>query len=332
MTDPTSPWRILALPPIEEGLVERLVAPLGEAAALVPLPSRDTAGLHAALAAAEIVVGDWSGRLRLDAAAVAAAPRLAFVQMPAVGVDSLDVDALTAAGIPLANTAGANARSVAEWAVGAAFALCRHLAWADRRVREGGWPTDELAVRGLREIHTQRVGILGFGSIGQATAALFAALGSPVSYWSRTVRASDVATYRSLEEVLAGSDILVITLPRTPQTIGLLDVARLALLPPSALIVNVARGGILDEDALLAALGSGALGGAALDVFAQEPPAADSSLRRHEGILLSPHMAGSTRQALGNIVTAVVDNIVAAVRGQPVRNVVNGIDPTVRRR
>jgi len=329
MTDPTSPWRILALPPIEEGLIEGLVAPLGEAVSLVPLPSRDTEGLHAALADTELVIGDWSGVLRIDAAAVAAAPRLAFVQMPAVGVDSLDVDAITAAGIPLANTAGANARSVAEWAVGAAFALCRQLAWADRRVRAGGWPQDELLRRRLREIHTQRVGILGYGSIGRTTASLFAALGSPVSYWSRS---SALPGYRELDDLLATSDILVIALPRTPQTIGLLDAARLALLPRSAMVINVARGGILDEDALLAALDSGALGGAALDVFGVEPPAVDSPLRRHENILLSPHIAGSTDQAMANIVNAVVDNMAAAVRGEPLHNVVNGVDPVVRRR
>src|SRR5260370_4965510 len=113
-----------------------MVSPLG-ASLLLPA-TRDAAGLHAALATAELVIGDFTGTLAMDAEAVACAPDLAFVQMPQVGVDSCDLPALTSAGVPVANTAGANARSVAEWAVGATFALCRSLAWADRRGRSGG--------------------------------------------------------------------------------------------------------------------------------------------------------------------------------------------------
>src|SRR4051812_46626749 len=182
------PWRVLALPPLGEQLLRRMVAPLGDAVSLSLPGTRDAAGLHAALADAELVIGDYTGRLALDAVAVAAAPRLAFVQMPSAGVDSCDLPALTGAGVPVANAAGANARSVAEWAVGAAFALCRRLAWSDRRVRAGEWPQSELLSWGAREIHTQRVGILGLGAIGAEAAGLFGALGCPVSYWSRTPR------------------------------------------------------------------------------------------------------------------------------------------------
>ncbi|REE99842.1 NAD(P)-dependent oxidoreductase [Thermomonospora umbrina] len=325
-------WRILALPPLDEGLLRGLVAPLGDAAELLLPATRDAAGLHAALADADLVIGDYTGLLAMDAAAVAAAPRLAFVQMPQVGVDGCDLAALTGAGVPVANTAGANTRAVAEWAVGAAFALCRHLAWADRRVRAGEWPQPELLMRGTREIHAQRVGILGHGAIGAETASLFAALGAPVSYWSRTPKPDAVAEYRPLDDLLSTSDVLVLALPLTPETAGLLDAARLALLPHGALLVNVARGGVVDEAALLAALDSGALGGAALDVFAEEPPPVASPLRAHDNVLLSPHVAGASGQAQLNIVQVVVDNITAAVRGEPVRNVVNGVDPLIRLR
>lgn len=328
MTD--VPWRVLALLTLSEDLVRPLFKDL---AAEVTFPAtRDREGLHTALADADLVIGDFTGALAMDAAAVAAAPRLAFVQMPQVGVDSCDLPALTAARVPVANTAGANARSVAEWAVGSAFALCRHLVWGDRRMRSGSWPQAELLARGPREIHTQRVGVLGFGRIGAEAARLFGALGCTVSYWSRRRRPDADATYLELDELLGGSDILVMALPRTAETVGLLGPERLALLPQGALLVNVSRGGIAPDDAVLAALDSGRLAGAALDVFEPEPPTADHPLRSHENVLLSPHVAGGTGQAQLNIVSMVVDNITAAVEGRPVINVVNEADPLIRRR
>lgn len=326
------PWHVLVLLPLGEELVRTLFAPLGDAAEVSVPATRDRSGLLSALLNAELVVGDYTGQLALDRAAVEAAPSLAFVQMPQVGVDSCDMQALTALGVPVANTAGANARSVAEWAVGAAFALGRHLAWGDRSIRAGAWPQADLLARNPRELHTQRVGVLGYGAVGSEAARLFTALGCPVSYWSRRRREDAVAEYRELDDLLAGSDILVVALPLTPQTKDLLGPERLALLPQGALLVNVARGGIAPDRAVLAALDSGRLGGAALDVFESEPPPADHPLRAHQNVLLSPHVAGATGQAQLNIISLVRDNIQAAVAGRAVRNVVNGVDPLVRRR
>jgi D-3-phosphoglycerate dehydrogenase len=174
--------------------------------------------------------------------------------------------------------------------------------------------------------------VLGFGAIGTETARLFGALGCQVSYWSRRPRPEAAATYRDLDDLLAGSDILVVAVPLNSGTAGLLGAERLALLPQGAMVINVARGGIVDEAALLAALDEGRLSGAALDVYDTEPPPADHPLRAHEDILLSPHAAGATGQAQLNIVSLVVENIAAAVAGRPVRNVVNGVDPVIRRR
>lgn len=325
-------WRLLALPPLGEDLVRGLFEPLG---AEVTVPAvRDRDGLHAALADADLVVGDFTGELALDAEAVAAAPRLAFVQMPSVGVDSCDLAALAAADVPVANTAGANARSVAEWAMAATFDLSRSLSWADRRMRDGGWPQMETAAHGADELTGRRVGVLGMGAIGAEAARLFSAIGCPVSYWSRRRRPDGecAGEYKEIEELLAASDVVVVCLPLTEETRGLLDSRRLALLPRGALLVNVARGGIAPDDAVLDALESGRLAGAALDVYDKEPPPADHPFRRHENVLLSPHCAGATRQAQSNVITMVIDNMRAAIEGRPVGNVVNGADPLVRRR
>ncbi|WP_026414336.1 NAD(P)-dependent oxidoreductase [Actinomadura oligospora] len=328
----TTPWNVLALAPLGEDIVRGLFAPLGDAVEVSFPPSRDRAGVHAAIAEADIVVSDFSGDLTLDADAVAAAPQLAFVQLPQVGSDNVDLEALTAAGVPVANTAGVNARAVAEWAVGAAFSLCRGLAWADRAVRAGAWPQMETLVRGGRELHTQRVGIVGYGAIGSETARLFSALGCPVSYWTRRRRPEAPATYRELDDLLAHSDILVVALPLTDDTHGLLDEAKLALLPSNALLINVARAGIVPEDGLLAVLDSGDLAGAALDVFEVEPLPADHPLRTHENVLLSPHAAWATTQAQINSAVVIQDNVKAAIEGRPVRNVINGLSPKIDRR
>ncbi|MEU5987894.1 NAD(P)-dependent oxidoreductase [Spirillospora sp. NPDC047418] len=329
---PTAPWRILSLPPVGKEVVRGLFAPLGDAAEVVFPATRDRAGLLAALPSADIVIADFSHGFVLDAEAVAAARRLAFVQMPAVGVDRLDLAALTAAGVPVANAAGFNARGVAEWVVGAAFVLCRNLAWGDRAVRAGGWPQAELAGRDPREVHAQRVGIGGFGAIGAEAARLFAALGCAVSYWTRRRRPEAAATYRGLDDLVATSDILVLALPLTEETRGLIGPERLALLPAGALLINVARGGIAPDGAVLAALESGRLAGAALDVFEREPLPADHPLRSREDVLLSPHAAGSSVQSQRNLLAAVRDNVTAAVQGRDVRNIVNGVKPQAIRR
>lgn len=330
----TAPWRIQALPPIDEALVRGLFAPLDGAAEIAFPKARDRAALLATLPDADIVIADLTGRLALDtgAGAVAAAARPAFVQMPAVGTDSIDVAALTAAGIPVANAAGFNARGVAEWAVGAAFSLCRNLAWGDHAVRAGGWPQMEMTARRPREIHTQRVGIVGFGVIGSETARLFAALGCPVSYWTRRRRPDATATYRDLDDLMATSDILVVALPRTDETSGLIGPERLALMPDNAFLMNVARGGIAPDHAILDALNSGRLAGAALDVFDEEPLPVEHPLRSHENVLLSPHAAGGSVQSQLTLVAMVRDNVTAAVEGRDVRHIVNEVNPQVRRR
>src|SRR4051812_49533903 len=328
-----TPWRLLALAPLGLELWKAL---FGDLPLDVVVPAERTQpAVAAAIGEAEIVVGDWTGALRVTGDEVSAAARLAFVQQPSVGVDTLDVDALATAGVPAANAAGANAVSVAEWCVGAAYAVLRWLAWADARVRDGEWPQLDISRRGGGELAGRRVGIIGMGRIGVECAQRFVALGADVAHWSRRERPAEEAggaRWLPLDDLLAHSQLLVVVIALTAETRGLLSAERLGMLPEGAYVVNAGRGGIVDEDGLLAHLRSGRLAGAALDVYATQPLPADSPLRADDRILLSPHAARATREAQGRLIGAVVENVRRGVGGEPVDNVVNGIDPQVRRR
>ncbi len=219
------PWRILVLSPTTR---DRAAAWFeGFDGWELALPAeRSVEGVRRAIGDAEIVIGDWSSALRVGREELAVAPRLAFVQTPGVGVDSLDTVALADAGIPVANTAGRNAHSVAEWCVLAALALSRNLFHADRELRAGAWPQLELIALGNREIRGQSVGVVGFGPVGRSSAALFAALGAQVTYWTRTPRPaaeSGAAVWRPLDELLAGAEILVVNIALAAETAGLID-------------------------------------------------------------------------------------------------------------
>ena len=316
-------WRLLALPPLPES---SLLAMFGhERVELVVPPERTPEAVAALLPEVDLVIGDWSPTLRLTDPG----PRVCFVQQPSVGTDGIDLDAFAAAGVPVANCAGANTTSVAEWCVSATLALLRRTVEGDAAVRRGEWPQTTL---GGRELGGSRVGVIGMGAIGRRTAELFGAFGCAVSYWSRSRHDDAPAEWAELDELLATSDVVVVVIALGTQTRGLLDESRIALLKPGALVVNGSRGQVLDEQALARALDSGAVGAAALDVFSTEPLPGDSPLRVVGNALLSPHMAGSTLQAGLAILGQTTANLRRALSGEPVIDVVNGGDPVVRRK
>ena len=323
MTDRmTEPWRVLALPPRPKEVIEGLFA--DERAEFVVPDERSQAAVDALLPTVDVVIGDWTHSLRVNDPG----PRVCLVQMPSVGVDTIDLDQCTAADIPVANCAGANTVSVAEWCVSATFALMRKTVEADAAVRRGEWPQTSV---GGRELAGSTVGIVGMGGIGKAAARMFGAFECRVQYWSRSRHDDAPADYVELDELVSTSDVIVLVIALGPQTRQLVDARRLALVKPGALLVNGGRGGLVEEDALIGALQEGRLAGAALDVFAVEPLPADSPLRDLPA-LLSPHMAGSTGQAAMRIVGQTAANLRRAFDGEPVIDVVNGIDPAVRRR
>jgi phosphoglycerate dehydrogenase-like enzyme len=341
VAESSRPWRLLSLPPLPAEAVSGLLGDL-PIEVVVPEISRPE-DLHAALVEADLVLGDWrTAKPGLDAdavdAVVSAGGRLAFVQQPSVGVQAHDAEALAAAGIPLANVAGFNAVSVAEWGVGALLSLAHLLHWSEDELRAGRWPQTEVVERGAAEIAGRRVGLVGFGAIGQALAVRLAAFGCPVSYWSRRRRPPEqegVASFEpDLATLVAGSDVLVNAVALTADTGGLLDRRLLERLPAGALLVNLSRGGIVDEPAVAALIEEGRLAGAAFDVYAVEPLPADSPLLQipREKVLLTSHIAGSTAQSISSLLSRTVANLGRAVRGAPVEDVVNGADPVIRRR
>ncbi len=330
------PWTLLALAPLPLEMLQLVFADLPlefvQADDLRSLPGAERDRV-------ELILGDWRvANPGLGAEAVAALPRLAFVQQPSVGVQAHDGDALAAAGIPLSNVAGFNAAAVTEWTVGAAIAVSRLFRWAEDELREGRWPQTEISQRGSAEIGGRPVGIIGFGPIGQGCARAFTGLGCPVTYWSRRPRPPEQefgARYEpDVDTLVRGSEILVNAVALGPQTRGLLGAETLARLPRGAVVVSVSRGGIVDEAAVVAMLESGALGGAAFDVYGSEPLPGDSPLLTapRDHLLLSPHVAGSTQQSGGRLISGVAANVARAVRGEPVIDVVNGAPPLVRRR
>ncbi|MBR7833315.1 hydroxyacid dehydrogenase [Actinospica durhamensis] len=323
-----TPWRVLSLLELPADRVEPLFERLP---VTVTAPARlDTDAAAAAAAEADLILGGWSGAVPVGPQLLRAAPKTAAVIQASVGVDTVDVSEATARGIPVANAAGFNTQSVAEWCVGAAISALRLFVAADDKVREGGWPQPELVRRGSRELCGLRVGIVGFGAVGQACARLFSAFGCELAQWSRTRR--DTVPWLELPDLVARSDVLVVALPLVDDTRGLLSGDLLGRLPQDAVLVNVGRGGIVDEEALARMVRDGGLAAAAFDVFQTEPLPADSPLLRDRRILLHPHAAGTTRQSRDRLLAGIRAAVERVVRGEPLEHVVNGVDPLVRRR
>ncbi len=270
----------------------------------------------AAIPQADAVITRNNG---LSAEAIAAAPRLKVIAVHGVGTNAVAVDAAAARGIPVVNTPDVNARSVAEHAIALTFALAKAIPAADSATRTGD---DSFKYRvQLTELDGLSFGIVGLGAIGKATARLAKALGMRVSAFSRSRPHSDFATEGiarapDLASLLAGSDVVSLHLPLVSDTRGLIGAAQLALMKPGAFLINTGRGGLVDEEALAQALAAGRLGGAGLDAFSVEPLPVDSPLARLPNVVLSPHVAGSTVQALERMAALSARQVVDVLSGR----------------
>lgn len=267
---------------------------------------------------ATIAIADFSARLRITREVVEAlAPTCRLVQVPAAGLDSVDVEACHDLGVPLASCAGLNSVGVAEWAVWAAMDAMRKLTWSDRALREGRW---EQLGHARYELAGKTVGIVGMGDIGRATAERFRAFGVDLVYWTRHRRPPEVeqalgVRWNELDALVAASDVVVLAVALTDDTRHLFDASRLARMKPTAVLVNAARGEVTDEAALADALRTGALHGAAVDAYSTEPPPPDHPLLAAETAVLTPHLAGATAESVGRIFERVFANVTAVLAG-----------------
>lgn len=256
-----------------------------------------------------------------------AAPALEVVSRIGVGYDAVDVPALTRRKIPLMIGGTANSVSVAEAGVFLTMSLARKGAAMDRMVREGRWHDryKDMPV----DLYGKTVLIVGFGKIGTRSAKRFAAMETRVLVYdpyiySETIRGMGYEPAGDLDAAVARADFITVHCPKTPETTGLFDAARLAHMKKTAFIVNTARGGIIDETALYDALKERRIAGAALDVFAQEPTPNDNPLLSLDNFIAAPHVAGVTREAVDRMGVAAVENILGVLDGQPNReNCVN---------
>jgi len=248
--------------------------------------------------------------------------RCLLIQMPAVGYDVIDDRAAAEFGIAVANAAGYNRDAVADWTVMAILNLIRRGSWGDRRLRDGTWPKPEMMGR---ELGALTVGIVGLGNVGSAVATRLLAFGSRVLY-ADVVEKSFAGVERvSLEDLLELADVVSVHVPLNEETHHLIEAEALARMAKGAYLINASRGPAVDENALVAALESGHLGGAGLDVFEQEPTPTNNPLRRMENVFLSPHVGGATLEAEARALEVVRDNLVRVLDGEEPANVVNGV-------
>ncbi|MGE5506948.1 MAG: phosphoglycerate dehydrogenase [Chitinophagales bacterium] len=257
--------------------------------------------------------GFIAGVDRITANVLAETPQLKVISRYGVGVDGVDLAAATAHRIVVANTPGANTESVADLAFGLFLALARRIPLADREVKGGKWPR----LTGF-DVWGQTVAVLGTGQIGRAVARRAKAFGMEILGYD-VQRHPEIeqlgGTYVSLEEALARADFVTLHLPLLPQTRGIIGRDQLALMKPTAFLVNTSRGGIVDEDALYEALTAGRLAGAGLDVYATEPPSG-SKLVALENVIATPHSGAHTFGAMRRMAHQAVDNLLAVLKGE----------------
>jgi len=270
-----------------------------------------------ALADAQYLVGFVAGLVREEL--YAAAPNLKLVQLLSAGYDDADLSAARASGVPMCNNGGANSTAVSEHALMLMLAACRRLVWQHSSVAAGHWRGNQTPR--VHELKGTTVGIVGLGTIGKKTARLANAFGCKVVYYdiARLAEHEEDALdveFRLFNELLAEADIVSLHTPLNPSTQHLINADALARMKSSALLINTARGPVIDEAELIEALGNGTIAGAGLDVFDEEPPPADNPLFKLDNVTLSAHLAGPTYESHTARLRNGFDNVQRVARGE----------------
>ena len=261
------------------------------------------------------------GEAPLDTAVIERLPNLKLLACFTSGYDGIDLDWCAARSLPVTHAPAVNHEDVADHAVGLILASVRRIVDGDRTVKTGGWTLDERLM--TPSMRSRRVGIVGLGLIGEAVAKRVAAMGCPVAWWGPREKQSPWPRATSLKDLARDSDVLVVACRADETNRGLISAEVIEALGSGSLLVNVARGSLVDEDALIAALKGGRLGQAALDVFETEP----TDAARWAGVpnvVLTPHTGGATAEAVQGMLMLLMRNLAAAVAGEPL------ITPVVR--
>src|SRR3954468_8738010 len=281
----------------------------------------DRPGLLAALAEADALI--VRSATKVDAEAVAAAPRLKVIARAGVGLDNVDVPAATARGVMVVNAPTSNIVSAAEQAIALLLAVARNTASASAALKNGEWKRSKYT--GV-EVQGKTVGVVGLGRIGVLFAQRMAAFGTRlIAYdpYIQPARAGQLGVRLvGLDELLRESDFISIHLPRTPETVGLIGEKELAIVKPDVRIVNAARGGLIDEQALADALAEGRVGGVGIDVYGKEP-CTSSPLFAFDNVVATPHLGASTHEAQDKAGLAEAKSVKLALQGEFVPDAVN---------
>lgn len=278
----------------------------------------DDAGFAREIADAEVLLHVLQP---VTAAMIAQAPRLKLVQKLGVGVNTIDLEACKLACVAVANMPGVNSQAVAEMALALMLSVLRRLTYLDPLTRRGeGWAPDPDLIDGAGEIAGRTVGFVGYGASASRLGAALEALGATVIYTARSPKPGLPGRFVSFNQLLAAADIISLHLPLTDETQGLIGPAALAAMKPGAILINTARGGLVDEAALVAALRSGNLRGAGIDVFTQEPVDPANPLLTLPTVVVAPHQAWLTPETLDRSLAVAFHNCRRIASGHPLLN------------
>jgi D-3-phosphoglycerate dehydrogenase len=311
-------WTDISLVPEAKALLAHEADLFGPG--IAPVAGDPLAGIEEAAAAMT------GARVRWDAALFQRARAVRIVARSGIGYDNIDLEAATAAGVCATNTPESPTEATAEFTIALLLALARKLCVADRRFRTEGWvPAPQLA--GI-ELAGRTLGLVGLGRIGLRVAEIAVALRMTVIAYdpfvpAETVRARDIALKGDLAALLAEADVVSLHIPLTAQNRGLIGAKAIQGMKRGALLINAARGPIVVESALLAALQSGHLAGAALDVWDPEPAARDNPLLRLDNVVAAPHLAGATAEAYQRGHLGAAECVLTALRGERPKNLLN---------
>ncbi len=280
------------------------------------------------IADTDIVLGDYTGATSFTRRMAESAGKLKLIQQPSVGHNHIDIAACSEFGIPVANTPGANDTGVAEHTIMLALACLKYLTFYNARTHQGEWLFMHAQRTGVFELAGKTYGLLGMGSTARAVARRLASFDVRLLYCDlQRLSAEDetkyAATFATMDDILKTADVISIHLPLTEKTAGIIDAGKIALMKPTAVLINVGRGALVDEAALADALRSKKIAMAAVDVFAKEPPPADHPFFGLENVILTPHLAGSTRESGGRIINMALDNLIRVMRGEKPQWVLN---------